>query len=238
MDRAYYQVSKWIDDVLQNLQLIRWKPIGYHNPHPTLGNDLSAPTGEPLYAIPNPNDMIDSLLEKYSNDVYHNLALLLKQHHMRQVKSETGGTSTGGGGKGGGKKRNQNNNNNNNNSSSNSNSNNNSNSSNGIVNGNSSSRQLLPSTISSNHVMDFNSTAPPTTSTFYPPPPPSASFPTSNAVASDELLFRGRANSMSNGNYPVRALTKFYALSLSSFSLYRRRRRPRRTGRLSSTTSR
>lgn len=199
VDRAYQQVSRWIDDVLQNLQLIRWKPIGFLNSHPSILNnsDNSAPSGEALYSIPNPNDAIDSLLSKYSNEVYHNLALLLKQHYQtKHVKSEGEGGDRGGGGGNTGKGRKRNNNSNNNNSNSNNSSHNSNN-----------SRQLLNPPIlamsTASQLVDYPTSSSSTTSYYPPPPLPPPPSSSSNPMTAEELLFRGRANSLSNGSYTV-----------------------------------
>jgi hypothetical protein len=53
-------VSQWIERTVSQLQVIRWKPLGYYQ------QNQSNNSNEPLYAITNPNETIDSLLSEYS----------------------------------------------------------------------------------------------------------------------------------------------------------------------------
>eukprot|EP00981_Chlorochromonas_danica_P014136 scaffold7413_cov177-Ochromonas_danica.AAC.2 len=86
-----HSVVKWTELVLDQLQTMRWKHIGYqsyyaaNNNANSNGSNSSSPgnggnrlinTNQPLYNIVNPNNSIDMLLQYYHDHVYRHLVAL------------------------------------------------------------------------------------------------------------------------------------------------------------------
>lgn len=73
------QLLKWTELVLDRLQAIRWKHIGYQSTGPGVN------TGQPLYNIVNPNAIIDGLLQYY----HDNCQPLLPTNGMRALQAHS-----------------------------------------------------------------------------------------------------------------------------------------------------
>ena len=91
---AVDNVVKWTNSVIESLQDIQWKPIGYQN----TGNPHAEP--QVLYNIPNPVDTIRQLLTRYTADVHNNLIFLMNCNANVGNTSTSTGTSKSGAGNG------------------------------------------------------------------------------------------------------------------------------------------
>lgn len=102
MEASLTTVLKWISNVLEVLQRVKWKQLGYE---PREG--LPADQGTPLYEIHNPNEMVEKVLTEYRGAVMSHLDLILKQlepiiaNETEEAKPQAQSSSVGGGGGGG-----------------------------------------------------------------------------------------------------------------------------------------
>ena len=72
-EAALRSVLSWISLVLTSLKQMEWTQIGYQ-----VKPDGSQDLARPLHSIPDPNELIRVVLEKYSGEVVNNLHVLLR----------------------------------------------------------------------------------------------------------------------------------------------------------------
>lgn len=76
-------LSKWITRVLAGLEEIRWQQVGFEKSKSERG-DM-----KPMYLMENPNELVDSILQQYSTEVYPALSVLLANPSLhRRLESK------------------------------------------------------------------------------------------------------------------------------------------------------